>query len=124
MEILKLDKTNIQEEHICCAISDKKCQNGYLKKKEWLKKEFKNGYTFQKVNVRGKVFIEYVPIEHSWLPIEGENFMVINCFWVSGKYKKMDNGKRLLEQCLNDAKGMDGVIAVSSDKKKTIYDRP
>jgi len=39
-----------------------------------------NGYTFQKGDVRGKVFIEYVPIESSWLPLVGKNFMVINCF--------------------------------------------
>ncbi|WP_046756184.1 GNAT family N-acetyltransferase [Kordia jejudonensis] len=126
MEILKLTEKNIQDEHICCAISDKKCKNGYEKKKAWLKKEFKNGYTFQKVAVRGKVFIEYVPIEHSWLPLVGKNFMVINCFWVSGKFKGHGNGKKLLQQCLKDAKenGIDGVIAISSDKKRPFMSDP
>ncbi len=124
MEILKLNNTNIQDEHICCAISDKKCQDGYAKKKEWLKKEFKNGYNFQKLDVRGKVFIEYAPLEHSWLPINGNSFMVINCFWVSGRFKKLGNGKKLLKECLSDAKGMDGVIAVSSDKKRPFMTDP
>ncbi len=68
MKILKLTDKNIQDEHICCAISDKKSSNGYQKKKEWLKTEFKNGYTFKKVDVRGKVFIEYVPI-NKFLPL-------------------------------------------------------
>ncbi|MCP5063471.1 MAG: GNAT family N-acetyltransferase [Ignavibacteriae bacterium] len=117
MEIKKLTDINIEDEHICCAISDKKCLNGYQKKKSWLKTEFKNGYNFQKVNVRGKVFIEYVPIESSWLPLKGKNFMVINCFWVSGQYKGQGNGKKLLKQCRNDAKNMDGIVAISSDKK-------
>ncbi len=124
MEILNLSKQNIQDEHICCAIGDKKSRNGYDKKKQWLKTQFKNGYNFQKVNVRGKVFIEYVPIEHSWLPLSGENFMVINCFWVAGQYKGQGNGKKLLQQCLNDTKDMDGIIAISSDKKRPFISDP
>ncbi|MBD1263171.1 YoaP domain-containing protein [Maribacter polysiphoniae] len=124
MEIIKLAEENIHDEHICCAISDKKCVDGYEKKKEWLKKEFRNGYNFQKVNVRGKVFIEYVPIENSWLPITGKNFMVVNCFWVSGQFKGKGNGKKLLEQCLTDSKEMDGIIAVSSDKKRPFMTDP
>lgn len=124
MEILKLTDKNIQDEHICCAISDKKCRDGYQKKKDWLKKEYKNGYTFRKLNVRGKVFIEYVPIESSWLPLEGKNFMVINCFWVSGQFKGQGNGKKLLQECLKDAKNMDGIIAISSDKKRPFMTDP
>jgi hypothetical protein len=49
MKILKLTDKNIQDEHICCAISDKKCRYGYEKKKEWLKKEFKNKYQSKSV---------------------------------------------------------------------------
>jgi len=32
IEIIKLGDKNIQDEHICCAISDKKCKRGYEKK--------------------------------------------------------------------------------------------
>ena len=124
IEILKLTEANIQEEHICCAMSSKISKDGYQAKKEWLKTEFKNGYTFKKLNVRGKVFIEYVPIEKSWLPLNGSNYMVINCFWVSGQFKGHGNGKKLLEQCKQDAKGMDGIIAISSDKKRPFMTDP
>lgn len=124
MEILNLSDKNIHEEHICCAFSDKKCKDGYLKKKGWLKAEFKNGYSFKKLNVRGKVFIEYVPIEYSWLPLVGKKFMVINCFWVAGKFKGQGNGKILLQECLNDAKNMDGIVAISSDKKRPFMTDP
>lgn len=124
MEIIKLTDENIEDQHICCAISDKKCKDGYEMKKDWLKREFKNGYNFQKLNVRGKVFIEYVPIESSWLPLDGKNFMVINCFWVSGQFKGQGNGKKLLQQCMEDAKDMDGVIAISSDKKRPFMTDP
>ncbi len=124
MQIIKLTEKNITDEHICCAFSDKKCAAGYQKKKDWLKTEFKNGYSFQKFDVRGKVFIEYVPIEKSWLPLSGKNFMVINCFWVSGQFKGHGNGKKLLEQCKQDAKNMDGIVAISSDKKRPFMSDP
>ena len=59
MKLIKLTHKNIEEEHICCAISDNKSKQGYLLKKGWLKTEFKNGYNFQKFDARGKIFIEY-----------------------------------------------------------------
>lgn len=124
IKILKLTDKNLEDEHICCAISDKKCADGYQKKKDWLKTEFKNGYNFQKLDVRGKVFIEYVPIEKCWLPLEGSNFMVINCFWVSGQFKGQGYGKKLLKQCLDDAKNMDGIVAISSEKKRPFMSDP
>lgn len=124
MKLIKLTNQDIDNEHICCAFSDKKCRDGYQMKKDWLKSAFKNGYVFRKMDVRGKVFIEYVPIESSWLPLKGSNFMVINCFWVSGQFKGQGNGKKLLQQCINDAKNMDGVIAISSDKKRPFMTDP
>lgn len=124
MKLLKLTDKNIEGEHICCAISDKKCGDGYQKKKGWLKSQLKDGYIFQKMDVRGKVFIEYVPIESSWLPLEGSNFMVINCFWVSGQFKGKGNGKKLLQECQSDANKMDGMVAISSDKKRPFMTDP
>lgn len=60
---ITLTKENIAGEHICCAFSDKKCKDSYELKKEWLKKEFANGYVFRRIDERAKVFIEYVPAE-------------------------------------------------------------
>ena len=124
MKLIKLTDKNLECEHICCAISDKKCRDGYQMKKDWLKSGSKNGYIFKKIDVRGKVFIEYVPIESSWLPLKGSNFMVINCFWVSGKFKGKGNGKKLLQECISDARKMDGVVAISSDKKRPFMTDP
>ena len=119
METIKnLTIENIADEHICCAISDKKCIKGYNEKKEWLKNQFKYGYVFKKLDVRGKVFIEYVSVEKGWLPIEAPNYMLINCFWVSGKYKKQGHGKALLQECINDSKDKNGIVAVVGTKKQ------
>ncbi len=84
---IELDKSNIEKEHICCAISDKKCKESYELKKEWLKREFENGYVFRRIDARAKVFIEYGPAEKGWAPISATNYFLINCFWVSGQYK-------------------------------------
>ena len=124
MDYLTLDDQSLQDHHICCAMSDKKCAQGYAAKKDWLRTQFSNGYRFHKADVRGKVFIEYVPIEHSWLPLSGRKFMVINCFWVSGRFKGQGHGTALLDQCLRDADRLDGVVAVSSDKKRPFMTDP
>ena len=124
MEFQTLDKQSIYDHHICCAMSDKKCAQGYEAKKQWLRTQFSNGYRFHKGDVRGKVFIEYVPIEHSWLPLSGSHFMVINCFWVSGRCKGQGHGKALLQQCFKDSAGLDGIVAISSDKKRPFMTDP
>ena len=118
-ELIELNSQNISNKHICCAISDKKCSESYQAKKNWLKKEFKNGYVFRRMNARAKVFIEYGPAEKSWIPIKAANFLNINCLWVSGKYKKKGYGKELLHTVMQDAKklGKDGVMTVVGTKK-------
>ena len=118
-KLIELNTGNILEEHICCAISDKKCSESYQAKKDWLTKEFNNGYVFRRINARAKVFIEYGPSENAWIPITAPNYLNINCFWVSGKYKKNGYGKELLKTALVDAKkqGKDGLVSVVGTQK-------
>ncbi|MCD4751947.1 MAG: GNAT family N-acetyltransferase [Anaerolineaceae bacterium] len=118
MEIIKLTEQNIEKEHICCAISDKKSKEGYEAKKQWLKNQFSDGYVFKKLDVRGKVFIEYVSAENAWSPIDAPDYMLINCFWVSGQYKGKGHGKALYEECVRDSKGKNGIVVVTGKKKQ------
>ena len=118
-EIIKLNQKNIASEHICCAISDKKTIAGYEAKKQWLAKQFDDGFVFKKLDVRGKVFIEYVPAESAWSPIDAPNYMFINsCFWVAGQFKGKGYGQMLYEECLKDSKDKNGLVVVSSLKKQ------
>ncbi|UNC92271.1 N-acetyltransferase [Candidatus Contubernalis alkaliaceticus] len=119
MEYITINETNIDSEHICCAFSDKKCSEGYELKKQWLKREFDNGYIFRRLNERAKVFIEYGPAEKAWLPVTAPNYIMINCFWVSGKYKGTGHGKALLAHAIQDARaqGKDGLVTVAGTKK-------
>jgi predicted GNAT family N-acyltransferase len=121
MKIIEINKNNIDEEHICCAIgNDKINQSRAIIKKNWMKECFKEGLIFKRLDDRGKIFIEYMPIEKVWKPIIGKNFMIINCLWVSGKFKGQKISTKLLNECLNDSKKqkMDGVAVVSSTKVK------
>lgn len=118
MDIITITNENLQQEHICCAIaSNKDCQ--VAAKKSWLSERFAEGLVFKKGNVRGKCFIEYIPAEKAWCPIEAKGYMFINCLWVSGQFKGQGNSTLLLEECIKDSKekGKSGLVILSSKKK-------
>ncbi|WP_432463967.1 GNAT family N-acetyltransferase [Agarivorans sp. QJM3NY_33] len=119
MEYISLSPSNIATEHICCAFSDKKCQQSYQAKKDWLTQQFEQGYVFKRLNQRAKVFIEYGPAETAWLPIVAPNYLALGCFWVSGKYKGHGHGLYLLNQAIEDAKQQAklGLVAVAGRNK-------
>lgn len=118
MELIKITQENLEEEHICCAISNNKdCQ--VASKKAWLKERLDEGLVFLKGNVRGKCFIEYIPCEYAWAPIEADGYMYIDCLWVAGQLKGQGYASLLLEECSKDskAKGKKGLVILSSKKK-------
>lgn len=126
MEIITVNEENIEHEHICCALADKKGETCVSSKKAWMKERFKDGLVFRKLDARGKVFIEYIPAEKAWYPITADGYMHINCFWVSGKFKGQGWANQLLEQCIEDAKakGKCGLTVLSSHKKMPFLSDP
>ena len=118
MEFVKLTCENIEEEHICCAISNNK-DIQVVSKKNWLKERLDEGLVFLKGNVRGKCFIEYIPAEYAWAPVDAEGYMYIDCLWVSGQFKGHGYANLLLDACIEDsrAKGKRGLVILSSKKK-------
>jgi len=119
MPYITLTPDSIQSEHICCAFSDRKCTEGYALKKQWLAREFQNGYVFRRLDERAKVFIEYGPAEVAWVPVTAPEYMMLGCFWVSGKYKGLGHGKALLQQAIADATKdkKRGLVTVAGTKK-------
>lgn len=119
MELIGVTCENLEKEHICCAISSNKDVQ-VMSKKAWLSERFKEGLVFLKGNVRGKCFIEYIPAENAWAPVCANDYMMINCFWVSGQYKGHGNADFLLNECIRDSKekGKSGLCVISSAKKK------
>lgn len=125
MEFIKLTHENLEQEHICCAISSNKDPRA-ASKKAWLKERISEGLVFLKSTQRGKCFIEYIPAEYAWVPIEADGYMHINCFWVSGSLKGHGYANELLEECISDAraKGKKGITVISSPKKKPFLSDP
>ena len=119
MEYIQVTKDNIEKEHICCAISNNR-DIQVSSKKSWLTDRFEDGLVFLKSTQRGKCFIEYIPAENAWIPIVADNYMHINCLWVSGSLKGNGYSTDLLNQCIEDskAKGKSGLCILSSAKKK------
>ncbi len=116
MGYLRITEENIDKEHICCAMSN----NQSFQKKQWMKDRFSDGLVFYRSEQRGKCFIEYMPAENAWHPIEADGYMHINCLWVSGSLKGHGYSNDLLDECKKDAaaKGCKGLTILSSEKKK------
>lgn len=60
-----------------------------LAKKEWMKNRFEDGLVFYRSKERGKCFIEYIPAENAWIPIEAGGYIFINCLWIAGVIKSI-----------------------------------
>ena len=116
MDYIRITDDNIEKEHICCAMSGKQ---GVIKK-EWLKQRFKEGLVFCRSTERGKCFIEYIPAENAWVPIQADGYFYIDCLWVSGSLKGHGYSNDLLGECIRAAKeqGRKGLCILSSGGRK------
>lgn len=116
MNYIRITEENIDREHICCAMSGKQS----TAKKEWMKKRFEEGLVFYRSEERGKCFIEYIPAENAWVPIQADGYLYINCLWVSGSMKGHGYSNDLLAECIRDAgeQGRRGICILSSEGRK------
>jgi ribosomal protein S18 acetylase RimI-like enzyme len=129
-KIINVTPRTVNKYDLFCYKSKKK-EPGYQRKLEWFKKRFKEGLRLKLLLVREKKgftsrgFIEYVPGEFNWRSIKAKDYMVIHCLWVVGRNKGKGYGTRLINECLKDAQGMNGVAVVTSEKTwlpgKSIY---
>ena len=119
-DFIQLTEENLEEEHICCIIRSRSIHPGIQSKKEWLSWQLKHGHVFYKLNQKGCCFIEYAPLEYSWVPVTGENYLYIYCLWVNSPFKKQGYGKQLMEHCISQAKeeGYSGICMLGSKKQK------
>ena len=125
MEYIRVTKDNLESEHICCAISNNKDVQ-VASKKAWLADRFKEGLVFLKSVERGKCFIEYIPAEFAWNPVDADGYIYIDCLWVSGSFKGHGYSNDLLGECVRDSreKGKLGLCILSSAKKKPFLADP
>lgn len=125
MDYIRVTKDNLEKEHICCAISNNKDLQ-VSSKKAWLAERLDEGLVFLKSVERGKCFIEYLPAEMAWNPIEAEGWLYIDCLWVSGSFKGHGYSSDLLAACIADgrAQGKKGLCILAAAKKRPFLADP
>ncbi|MBQ6374450.1 MAG: YoaP domain-containing protein [Clostridia bacterium] len=125
MDYIRVTKDNLASEHICCAISNNR-DIQVASKKAWLSDRFDDGLVFLKSTERGKCFIEYIPAENAWNPIDADGYMYIDCLWVSGSLKGHGYSSDLLDRCICDSrdKGRKGLCILCAAKKKPFLADP
>ncbi|NND04939.1 MAG: GNAT family N-acetyltransferase [Saprospiraceae bacterium] len=101
LRIVEVTPDNAKEETLFCV---KDITNpGFELKRKWFEKRYGEGLRMKILkDYRDKMigFIEFVPAEHAWRPIEANNFMFIHCMYV---YSKQDRNKGYGSQLIMEA---------------------
>lgn len=115
VDIRDITPANVSDEGIFCVEIERR-RDGIEKKMDWFKDRFKEGLRMKKLLVKGKKagFIEYVPGEYAWRTVEARNYVFIHCIWV--RMAGHGYGGLLLQKCMEDARGTNGVAIVTSDE--------
>ena len=129
--IVEITEENLNEYGIFC-IKDKK-SSGYKAKIKWVRNELKNGLKILIAldeNKKQIGFIEYIPSEFAWRPINAQNYLFIHCIMIIAKEDRQKSlGSDLIEHCYKDALNLDkaGLCVMSSDgswmAKKSIFEK-
>jgi len=94
---------------------------GYDPKLAWLERRFHEGLRQLHLTDglgRGLAFLEYVPGEYAWRPVDAKGWLFVHCLWVYSKGQAIGGlGTRLIEACVEQARAIRarGVAALVSD---------
>jgi GNAT superfamily N-acetyltransferase len=119
VKLLTIDAANVEREHLCCALGPDATNRARAQtKRDWLADRLAEGLSFRRLDARGKVFVETMPIETCWKPVLGAGYLMIHCLWVSGRFQGTGLGKLLLDDVLAAARAgaKRGVAVVTSTK--------
>jgi GNAT superfamily N-acetyltransferase len=93
---------------------------GAVNKMEWFLSQYESGLRMKIAFIQGKQagFIEYMPAEIAWRPVEADNYLFIQCIGIFIKDARNKNlGSSLIESCTKDALDQNkaGVCTMTSD---------
>jgi hypothetical protein len=115
----KVGPANVSECGIGCLVNRE--HPGFQRKVEWLHRCFNDGlrfFLFRDGAGRPLGFLEYVPGEHAWRPVEARGWLFVHCLWVNPRGRRIPElGGRLIQACLDEARQTRalGVAAMVSD---------
>ena len=118
MKIINLTLENIEEHSFFCIKNTK--EPGFHAKLEWFTHRQKEGLKLKVIYANdGKQvgFIEYVPAEYAWRPVEANGWLFIQCIMVyPNKYRNTGAASALINEAIRDAKKTDknGVCTMTS----------
>jgi len=92
---------------------------GTMTKKEWFMKHYDSGLRMKIAFANGKQagFIEYLPAEIAWRPVDADNYLFIQCIGIFFKDIRSRNlGSELISTCEKDAREQDksGICTMTS----------
>ena len=109
VKIINVTPENVVEQTLFCVRDTK--SYAFEKKYAWFLKRYEEGLQIKilkDLNNRAISFIEYMPAEVAWRPVNAPGYMFIHCMYV---YSNKDKGKgyssQMLKACENDARGFD-----------------
>ena len=106
-------------EYGICGYKNQK-NKGFQLKLSWLRKRYNEGLRMKVLYSEsdGTVgYIEYMPGEYAWRPINANGYLVIHCLFIlKKKYKGKGFGMYMVKDCLKEAResGRKGVAVVTS----------
>ena len=118
MKLIDVTPENVFEETLFCVRDTKSA--AFEKKHAWFLKCLKEGPRLKILkDLSGKIisFIEYIPAEYAWRPVNAPGYMFIHCMYVhSNKDKGKGFASMMVEACEDDAmsNGMHGVAVMTS----------
>jgi GNAT superfamily N-acetyltransferase len=115
MRMIALTQSDLGKVQMFCGHSPT-YRRGYAAKQAWLQERLREGlrYMLLQVNGHNAGMIEYIPAESAWRGVEADGYLFIHCFWVIGRNRGHGYGRQLLQTCLEDARGTNGVAVLVS----------
>ena len=118
IQIVDVNPQNVEKETLFCIKDIMK--PGFQCKKEWFNERYEEGLRMNILKDQdGKMigFIEYIPIEEAWRPIDGIDLLFIHCMYIyPNKNKNLGHGSQLIKIVENTAReqGKSGICTVAS----------
>jgi GNAT superfamily N-acetyltransferase len=118
LDIIQVDNDCVDKTGFFCRMSKMKTE-GNQRKLRWAHARFDEGMRMSLLGDGERGFVEVLPGEHAWRPVEAAQWDVIHCLWVVGKSKGKGNGDELLRIAIDGAKeaGQKGICTVTRDDK-------
>lgn len=131
IRLVDVTPSNVSEVGIYCS-KDKK-SSGFIRKVEWFQNKLNDGLQIKIAmdeNDKQLGFIEFIPSELAWRPINAKKYMFVQCIVLfSKKDRNKELGSTLLNACEEEARKNDknGVCAMTSKgpwiANKTLFEK-